>query len=513
MAVDGIQQRLALNPFFIALSLFRRHRWDDCVAKCTELLARNPTDQAVWFLKLRALTKKQWMDDLEMEDEGAADLLMDENKVASKPRPGTSLMRPLTKGDGGPTQIVRPVSSSGRPMSGFARPGTSNRPTTSAQGRSLLTTALAGNKAGASRPLTSAGRLLRLGTASMREVGDDFMNVERLDLDRYAQKNVLAKGLCDFLLYVMHNPRLAMVLATEASKLNPNDWWWKARCGKALYQLGIVRDAEKYFRGALELEETVSTHLELCKVFIKLDQPNSALDQFGRAGEKFPGDTQILLGLARTYDLLNSVSKGVQFYKRVLHFDAFNAEAISCLASNHFYSDQPEIAMRFYRRLLQNGIQSAELWNNLALCCYYSGQYDLTLSCFERALNMADDSTMADVWYNIGQMAIGVGDLGLAYQAFKISISVDPNHAESFNNLGVLELRKGNIDQSQAHFRTAMNLGPHLFEPIFNGGLLAFKLGEFQESFELANKSLGVFPDHVESQELRKQLKSHFQTL
>lgn len=44
------------------------------------------------------------------------------------------------------------------------------------------------------------------------------------------------------------------------------------------------------------------------------------------------------------------------------------------------------------------------------------------------------------------QVAIGVGDLGLAYQAFKIAISVDPNHAESYNNIGVLELRKALFD-------------------------------------------------------------------
>eukprot|EP00971_Amphidinium_carterae_P121323 2402704-Amphidinium_carterae.1 len=55
---------------------------------------------------------------------------------------------------------------------------------------------------------------------------------------------------------------------------------------------------------------------------------------------------------------------------------------------------------------------------------------------------------MADVCdrYNIGQVAIGVGDLGLAYQAqihgdhssflsfvieaFKIAVSVDPSHAD-----------------------------------------------------------------------------------
>lgn len=71
------------------------------------------------------------------------------------------------------------------------------------------------------------------------------------------------------------------------------------------------------------------------------------------------------------------------------------------------------------------------------------------------------------------QVAIGVGDLGLAYQAFKIAISVEPNHAESYNNIAVLELRKGNVEQAQAQFGTAMRLAPHLFEPAFNGGLLA----------------------------------------
>merc|ERR1712176_1354350 len=140
------------------------------------------------------------------------------------------------------------------------------------------------------------------------------------------------------------------------------------------------------------------------------------------------------------------------------------------------------------------------IWNNMGLCCFYAGQYDLTLSCFERALMLADDNNMADVWYNVGQVAIGVGDLGLAYQAFKIAVSVDPNHAESYSNLGVLELRKGNVEQAQAHFHTAMRLGPHLFEPTFNGGLLAFK-------------ALEAYPDHIESKELIKQLKAHCSSL
>ena len=137
----------------------------------------------------------------------------------------------------------------------------------------------------------------------------------------------------------------------------------------------------------------------------------------------------------------------------------------------------------------------------------------MALSCLERALSLSSDDAMADVWYNIGQVAIGIGDLGLAYQAFKIAISEDSNHAEAYTNLGVLELRKGNIDAARSNFNTAHTLAPHMFEPCFNGALLAFKLGDFQDSYELAQKSLVAFPDHHDSHELLKQLRTHFTML
>ena len=52
------------------------------------------------------------------------------------------------------------------------------------------------------------------------------------------------------------------------------------------------------------------------------------------------------------------------------------------------------------------GVYNAELFNNLGLCCFYAQQYDMTLTCFERALALSTDETMADVWYNIGHVAL-----------------------------------------------------------------------------------------------------------
>ena len=64
------------------------------------------------------------------------------------------------------------------------------------------------------------------------------------------------------------------------------------------------------------------------------------------------------------------------------------------------------------------GVNSAELWNNLGLCCFHASQYDMALGCFERAFRLADDASMADVWYNIGQVALGEGLCGGCMQTW-----------------------------------------------------------------------------------------------
>lgn len=46
---------------------------------------------------------------------------------------------------------------------------------------------------------------------------------------------------------------------------------------------------------------------------------------------------------------MDQMEEAVKLYKEVLKFDSMNVEAIACIATHHFYSDQPEIALKFYR--------------------------------------------------------------------------------------------------------------------------------------------------------------------
>jgi tetratricopeptide repeat protein 8 len=69
------------------------------------------------------------------------------------------------------------------------------------------------------------------------------------------------------------------------------------------------------------------------------------------------------------------------------------------------------VALRFYWRLVQCGVNECELWNNIGLCSFFAAQYDMALNCFQRAITLADDTSLCDVYYNVGHVAISIGDL------------------------------------------------------------------------------------------------------
>jgi tetratricopeptide (TPR) repeat protein len=160
-----------------------------------------------------------------------------------------------------------------------------------------------------------------------------------------------AQVLCDYIIYQLHNPRKGLELCSLATTAcDYKDWWWKARLGKCYYQLGLQREAAEQFASVLRSDDMIVAVLELCKVYIKQDQPNKALEVYRGFAARHPGDLHSLIGIARLYDQLNDIEQSVTIYRQVLEFDASNVEAISCLASNYFYTDQPELALRLYRR-------------------------------------------------------------------------------------------------------------------------------------------------------------------
>jgi tetratricopeptide repeat protein 8 len=201
--------------------------------------------------------------------------------------------------------------------------------------------------------MTSGGRLVRLGTATTMQSGAQFIVADKLNAKSVAKKRHIAKAIVDYLIYVESNYRRALDIASEATVLtNYQDWWWKARIGKCQFKMGMIKDAERQFISALKDQHMITTQIELVKVAIRQDQPLKAVELLTHGQMLFSFDTHMLVGIARIHDMLNDPKKSFTLYKQVLTFDNNNVEAIASIASYHFYTDQPEVALRFYKRLL-----------------------------------------------------------------------------------------------------------------------------------------------------------------
>lgn len=464
---------------------------------------------------MQCLTQEIYVDDVEADEEGIAESVLSDDAIAQIARPGTSLRTAVTKT--AVSQAIRPVTQSGRPISGVTRPGTQ-----SGSSESIEAALQAPRTAKTARPMTTAsGRYVRLGTASMLSSGTDgpFINLARLNISKYASNPTLSRPLFEYIFQHENDVRLALDFAAQATQASKfKDWWWKLQLGKCYYKVGLLRDAEAQFKSSLKhTDTTVDPFLWLGKVYLRLDQPLAAIQLYTQGMDRFPHEMN--LNLARVREALGEQDEAVKLYRNVLKDDAVCVEAIACIAMHHFYSDQPEIALRYYRRILQMNAATPEVYNNLGLSSYYSQQFDVTITCFEKALHHSDsDETTAEIWYNLSHVALGSGDRQLAMQCLRLSVVGNNSHAEAFNNMGVIECSKSNrspnqMNQAKSYFQASASAGKHLYEPLYNLALIGEETGMYASAYENANKSVKLFPTFYAANQLLNRLRKMYESV
>jgi tetratricopeptide repeat protein 8 len=116
--------------------------------------------QAAWMLKCQCLIKENYVDELETEEEGIAELMIKDEESNKLAKAGTSFRAASSS-----NPVARPLAS-GRINTGFQRVNTragSRAGTRAANG--MLRTGRIMTRGG--MPATSNGRVLRLATASL----------------------------------------------------------------------------------------------------------------------------------------------------------------------------------------------------------------------------------------------------------------------------------------------------------------------------------------------------------
>ncbi|XGW06040.1 hypothetical protein V3C99_016406 [Haemonchus contortus] len=491
------------DGLFKALRLYRNNQIQACEEECTKLLRKNPLDQAAWALKLSCLTDPVYVDELDNDELGIAETFLDQNVIAPNARPGTSFQRPSTTAKG-MNPILRPTSTAGRPLSGVVRPITSLRPGTMEQAVRTSRTARTARAVS-----SSSARQLRLGTASMASDPEGpFVNLSRLNVDKYAADPLVNRQLFEYVFYHEGDMKIAHQIASVATKAaNYEDWYWKNQLGKCYMRLGLHQEAEKQFLSSLKNHRLPETHAYLAKVYNRLDQPLVANKYYEQGLMLYQDDVTLLTGLARNRELLGELGESNECYKRILSVQANNIEAIACIATNCFYDDKPEIALRYYRRIMQMGVNSAELMMNIGLCCFACQQFDFALSSMQRAHSTATEEVAGEIWYNTGHIMLAIGDRRQASRCFRLALASDSEHGEAMVNLGILRQMEGKLDQARSLYHSAIAKSPQLFEPHFNLALLNTQTGRYDEAFRMIKVALSLFPTHSHSLQLYSSLQ------
>ncbi|XP_046809601.1 tetratricopeptide repeat protein 8 [Lucilia cuprina] len=444
--------------------------------------------EGVWQLKMRALTQRIYIDDLETNDaDDAVNEEVEFERIATTARPGTSIKtafvpRPSTSNLRGSTasslhqrkalgtaesisKRMLNSSLSSRPTSGMVRPGTSS---ISRPGSSL------GN-----RPASRCGTAsrVRASSAAAFNIGDataPLYQASRLNPTIYAERKVLVKALFQFLYYHEADVLKAYSLceavmevhkqkrgssASLRSLANCDEWWWQQQMGRCLLALKYPRKAEVYLQQSLNAFPHPDTYLLLARLYQRLDQTDRAMDLIQTAVDRHPFDVTFRIEQGRLLDEQSKPEDAMQMYRLISKLNPIHIEALACIALNYFYDNNPEMALMYYRRILSLGVHSAELYCNIALCCLYGGQIDLVLPCFQRALAASKSSEQkADVWYNLSFGAITTGDFNLAKRCLQLCLTSDAQNGAALNNLAVLAAYTGDVLKAKSYLNAAKDV-------------------------------------------------------
>ena len=386
--------------------------YDKAEKTAEEVIKETGENTLAWAIKLVSLTEESRIIDEDLSDMTIGEELFSENEMQKDARPGTSLKTPNTK-DGtfnynGPS--VRPQTGS-RPLSGYSRPGTSTRPGT---GTNRLDTGRLNT--GISRPLTNQGRRLKTG-----QVGDPngpFLNLSRLNFKEFAENQNLAKVLFEHISIVLGEYRQGLNFTEIAqSHASSKDNVWKYYQSLACLRLGMVRRAEEFGTEFVRENSLPCGALLLSSIYKRLDQPLAARQALKVGIENNPDNLLLMANFARLEEARGSFDEAEKIFDKMLSIDPINQEALCVLAASKYYKDEPMACLSLYRRALQTGHACAALYNNLALASIATGQVDLGFRCFTKALQEStSDDELEQIWYNIGNTCIFIGEFQLAQQ-------------------------------------------------------------------------------------------------
>lgn len=161
-------------------------------------------------------------------------------------------------------------------------------------------------------------------------------------------------------------------------------------------------------------------------------------------------------------------------------------------------------AIELYRALGDKDAEASVL-NNLSLVHRRSGDLaaakDALLRCLEMLRSAPADSVSTGL-YNLGQLAVELGEIDGAVEHFSQALALAPN-ADSHTYLGMALRLQGRLDEARAHLDRALEIGnvpAGEAETLENLAALELASGNAEAALSLASRALSLVADGGDQQ-------------
>lgn len=165
-----------------------------------------------------------------------------------------------------------------------------------------------------------------------------------------------------------------------------------------------------------------------------------ALSIFYDAITQKPQDTSTLQGIALSeYNLFN-YQKALIYINKAIEIDSSEILCLnkaSILTEQGFLTNDPSRineAIKIYEKLISNGYRSSVLFYNYGSALTKLKEYEKSITFFKKSISL--DPNKPEVWNNLGNSYMYIGDHFLEMQCYDNALQINPNLAEALFSKG-----------------------------------------------------------------------------
>jgi len=231
-----------------------------------------------------------------------------------------------------------------------------------------------------------------------------------------------------------------------------------------------IDTAERIFKKVIELEPNdANTHKDLGVIYLNKRLFDYAKDEFAKAIELSPEDNTILFEYANFLHATGEYTEAEEIYKKVLNNDNTNVDILTFAAKN-----------------------------KMAL-----NDNDAAVVLLEKAVNKVsnDDYTL----YLLGKAYFMIKDYDCAKRYLIASYEINKN-VETENVLALTYYNNGEFQQAANIFESILKLNPNNSLMLMNTAKCYEQLKDIDKALEYAEKSVEIFADNEEAQEMIRRL-------